>query len=270
MRGGLMRVVAGFDRNDRKLGLNFAAMMLRDRFLGTGLGTLWAILQPASLIGVYVIVFSYLFKSRLPENPDSDLAFVIWLVSGYGPWLAINEGLMSGANAVTGQSNLVKNMAFKTELLPISASLLGFVPLLVSVGILTGLIILDGREPDITWSIIPLVLVLQMTFVAGLGLMLGAINVFIRDLTLALPTILTVLLFLSPVFYPITLFPEPLQPYVQWNPIYVIANGYRAPIAYGEFPPWWQLVYLAVLAVVTYTLGLAYFRTVKNHFHGRL
>jgi lipopolysaccharide transport system permease protein len=195
---------------------------------------------------------------------------VIWLVSGYGPWLAINEGIMSGASAVTGQSNLVKNMAFKTELLPISATLLGIVPLLVSITILTVLILLDGRQPDIAWSIMPVVLAFQMIFVAGLGLILGAVNVFIRDLSLALPTLLTVLLFLSPIFYPISLYPEPIQAIVEWNPFYVIANGYRAPIVDGQFPPWWQLVYLGILAVITYALGLGYFRMVKNYFHGRL
>lgn len=262
--------IAGFDGHDRRLGFNFATMMIRDRFLGTGLGIAWSLLQPALLIAVFVFVFSFVFKTRLAGNEDSELAFVIWLVSGYGPWLAINEGIMSGANAVVGQSGLVKNMAFKTELLPISATTLGLIPLLVSVVILVALIALDGRAPGLSWLVMAPVLVLQSLFVAGLGLILGAVNVFMRDVSLALPSILTMCLFLSPIFYPIETFPENVQEVVQWNPFYVIANGYRSPILDNQPPPLVQLVYLAILSVVMFAIGLWVFRRLKTYFHGRL
>jgi lipopolysaccharide transport system permease protein len=265
-----MRLLGAFDQNDRRLGVSFAVMMLRDRFLGTGLGTFWAILQPMSLIAVYIYVFSFLFKSKLAGHEESTLAFVIWLVSGYGPWLAINDGIMAGSAAIIGHSSLVKNMAFKTELLPISATSLGIVPLLVSVAILSVLIMLDGREPNLAWLIMIPVLMMQCLFVAGLGLILGATTVFVRDLILLLPTLLTIILFLSPIFYPITLFPEGIRDIVVWNPFYIITNAYRAPILDGELPPWPYLVYLAAVAFPTYWLGLRYFRRVKTYFHGRL
>ncbi len=265
-----MIVAAGFDGNDRRLGINFASMMLRDRYLGTGLGVFWAIAQPLSLIAVFVFVFTYLFKNRLGIQGETDLSFIIWMISGYGPWLAINEGLMSGASSVVGQAGIVKNMAFKTELLPIAATSLGLMPLLVSVVVLTGLILMDGRIPNASWAIIPIVLLFQMLFVSGLGLMLGALNVFVRDISFVLPSLLTMLLFLSPVFYPITLYPEGIQQIVQWNPIYVIANGYRLPIVEGRLPPVDQLVYLAVVSIVVFLLGLAMFRRMKPFFHSRL
>jgi lipopolysaccharide transport system permease protein len=265
-----MSIAANFDRNDRRLGLNFAIMMLRDRYLGTGLGTFWAIAQPLLLIGVFVYVFTYLFKSRLGIERESDFSFIIWLVSGYGPWLAINEGLTSGATSVVTQVGIVKNMAFKTELLPIAATTLGLMPLLVSMAVLLGLIFMDGRAPDATWAIMPVILLFQMLFVAGLGLMLGALNVFVRDVTFVLPSLLTMLLFLSPVFYPITIFPETMREIVQWNPIHVIANGYRLPIVEGKLPPVEQLIYLAVLSIVTFMLGLGMFRRMKPFFHSRL
>jgi lipopolysaccharide transport system permease protein len=264
-----MNFAAGFDGRDGRLGVNFAKMMLRDRFLGTGLGMVWAVLQPALLIGVMVVVFTFIFRSRLPGQ-NSDLAFVIWIVSGYGPWLAINEAIMAGAGAVTSQSALVKNMAFKTELLPIAATVIGLVPLLVTFIILVPLILLDGRVPNVSWTIIPLVLLIQSVFVAGLGLMLGAINVYVRDLTLALPSILTMLLFLSPIFYPISTYPEALRPIVSLNPFYAIANGFRDPIVNGVFPPMWQVGYTAILAVITFFAGLMIFRRLKTYFHSRL
>jgi lipopolysaccharide transport system permease protein len=265
-----MGLAVGFDRNDRRLGLNFAGMMLRDRFLGTGLGVFWAIAQPLSLIAVFVFVFSFIFKNRLGIEGETDLSFIIWTVSGYGPWLAINDGLMSGVSSVVSQTGIVKNMAFKTELLPIAATSLGLVPLLVSVAVLVGLIVMDGRGPNAAWTIVPFVLLCQVLFVAGLGLMFGALNVFVRDISFVLPSFLTMVLFLSPVFYPITLYPEPMQEIVQWNPIYVIANGYRDPIVQGQLPPLAQLIYLGAISVVVFLLGLAMFRRLKPYFHSRL
>jgi lipopolysaccharide transport system permease protein len=265
-----MGLLGGFDRNDRRLGMNFAAMFLRDRFLGTGLGLFWAVLQPAAMIGVYVYVFSFLFKSRLPGLENSEYAFAIYLISGFGPWLAINEGMMSGTNAVVGQSSLVKNMAFKTELLPMAAAVLGLVPLLVSIAGLSVLITLDGRMPAPVWLIMIPYLFFMYLFVAGLGLMLGAANVFVRDISLALPTVMTMLLFLSPIFYSIETFPEGMRDVVKWNPFYVIANGFRAPIVDGKLPPWPQTLYLAVLSFAVYWLGLIVFRRMKSYFHGRL
>jgi lipopolysaccharide transport system permease protein len=265
-----MGIAVDFDSNDRRLGANFAVMMLRDRYLGTGLGTFWAIAQPLMLIAVFVFVFTYLFRNRLGIERETDFSFIIWMISGYGPWLAINEGITSGATAVTAQVGIVKNMAFKTELLPIAATTLGLMPLLVSVAVLTVLIFMDGRTPDATWAIMPLILFFQMLLVAGFGLMLGALNVFVRDVTFVLPSFLTILLFLSPVFYPITLFPEAMRDVIQWNPIHVIANGYRMPIVEGKLPPTEQLIYLGVLSIVIFVLGLAVFRRLKPFFHSRL
>ncbi len=263
-------IATRFDKNDRRLGFNFAGMMLRDRYLGTGLGIVWAIAQPLSLIAVFVFVFTYIFKNRLGIEGETELSFIIWMVSGYGPWLAINEGLMGGTNAVVGQTGIVKNMAFKTELLPIAATSLGLMPLLVCVAVLTVLIFMDGRIPNATWAILPVVLFFQMLFVSGLGLILGAFNVFVRDIAFALPSLLTMLLFLSPVFYPITLYPEYLREIVQWNPIFVIANGYRMPIVENQLPPLIHLAYLAVVSIITFLLGLGVFRRLKPYFHGRL
>lgn len=265
-----MLLVEGFDQNDRRLGLNFIGMLLRDRYLGTGLGAVWAIVQPLSLIAVFVFVFNFIFKTRLGIENESDLAFIIWLVSGYGPWLAIMEGLSSGTGSVVGQTGIVKNMAFKTELLPIAASVVGLVPLLVSVVVLLCLIIVDGRTPDVSWLIMAPVLFCQLLFISGCSLLLSAVNVFVRDVSFVLPSFLTMLLFLSPVFYPITLYPEWMQEIVKWNPIYVTSNGYRAPIVEQQVPPLEQLIYLALMSLGVFLLGLTVFRRLKPHFHSRL
>lgn len=259
----------GFDGRDARLVLNFARMMLHDRFLGSTLGGVWAVLQPALLLGVFVFVFTVVFPSRV-EGSSSSLAYVIWLISGYGPWLFVSEGLGSSANAVVGQTGLVKNMAFKTELLPIASTTLGVVPLLVSLVAIAALLILDQRTPTLAWLTLPGVLALQVVFVAGLGLFLGALTVFVRDIPLALPSFLTMLLFLSPIFYPVSSYPDAIQAVARFNPFYVIANCYREPILNGALAPAWQYCYLGALSPGVFISGLGFFRKLKTYFHGRL
>ena len=223
-----------------------------------------------SAAGVFFIfVFTFVFPSRLPGREGS-LPYVIWLLSGYGPWLAISEGLSSSTISVVGSAGIVKNIAFKSELLPIVGALLGIVPLLVSFGLILVLQLGSGEIPSWACLILPLIIALHMAFVAGLGLFLAPLNVFVRDTALALPNILTMLLFASPIFYPITSFPMGVQSVLRFNPFYVIAECYRAPILEGRVPPLWMIVYLSIVAAAAMFAGLWWFRRLKSFFDNRL
>lgn len=262
-------MLAGFDRRDFGMLTNLFRMTLADRFLGSALGIVWAVLSPLMLMGIFVFVFTFVFPSRLPGR-EGVLPFVVWLISGYGPWLALNEGLSSATSSVVSNSGIVKNIAFKSELLPMVGALIGFVPLLVSFAIVLVLQLLNGEAPGLAWVVLPAVIVLQFIFVSGLGLFLGALNVFVRDTALVLPSVLTLLLFASPIFYSLSAYPEAAQKILVFNPFYVIAEGYRAPILNNEPPPLWMLVYLASLSACIFASGLWWFRRLKSFFDTRL
>jgi lipopolysaccharide transport system permease protein len=259
--------ILGFDRADSRRLLNFLKMGLRDRFLGSTLGLVWAILSPLLMMGIFTFVFAFVFRSRLP-GAETSLSFVIWLISGYGPWLAISDSLATSTGAVTGNSGLVKNLAFKTELLPIAGSLMGLVPLAVSTCYLVALLALTGTRPSLSWLAIVPVLLLQFVFIIGIGLCLAAMNVFVRDT--ALPNVLMLVLFSSPIFYPVSEFPKVLQGAMQFHPLQVIAEGYRQPLLYRAWPAPWSLAYLAVLSATAFLGGLVFFRRLKGYFDARI
>jgi lipopolysaccharide transport system permease protein len=269
LRIGVRVVGFGFNRSDARLALNFFKMGLQDRFLGSSLGAVWGILNPLVLLGLFTIVFGFVFNSKLPGATTS-LGYVIWLISGYGPWLAVSESMSAAAQSVVGNVGLVKNLMFKTELLPIAATLVGMVPLLVATVYLSVLFGVDGRLPTYHWLVILPVIVCQFMFVAGLGLMLAALNVFVRDVGVILPNVLLVLLFASPIFYPITTFPPGVQHVLQLNPFYVLSEGYRQPILNDRFPPIWELLYLVGVAFGSLAVGLEFFRRMKSNFDGYL
>lgn len=260
---------AGFDRRDLGMLLSLFRMALSDRFLGSALGLIWAVLSPLMLMGIFVFVFTFVFPSRLPGR-DGALPFVIWLISGYGPWLGISEGLSSATSSVTSSAGIVKNIAFKSELLPVVGAMLGLVPLSVGLGLVVVLKLISGE--GLSWTVIavPVVIALQLVFVSGLGLFLSALNVFVRDTALALPSVLTILLFASPIFYQISSYPAVIQKILVFNPFYVLAECYRAPLLTGTLPELWMLAYLALVSSALVAAGLWWFRRLKSFFDTRL
>jgi len=136
--------VAGFERRDLLTIWNFARMFVRDRFLGSRLGSIWAVINPLLLMALYTFVFGFVFKARLPGS-ETTLAYTAWLIAGFGPWLAISEGISSAAASIHGNSGIIKNLAIKSECLPLAAVLVGLIPLLVSLLFLLALLIADGN-----------------------------------------------------------------------------------------------------------------------------
>lgn len=261
--------VLGFERRDLRLGAGFLRMALRYRYLGSALGVAWAVANPLLLLGVFVFVFGFVFPSRVPGGAGG-LAFVVWLISGYGPWLAISEGLSAAAVSVVGAAGIIKNLPVKAELLPLAAVLTGLVQLAVALAVVVALDAASGRGPSWSWLVLPVVAGLQLVLVAGLGLVLAALTVVVRDVALVLPNLLLLVLFASPIFYPVEAYPAGVGHVLRLNPVYLIAEGYRAPLIRGETPPAWALAYLAVLAPLAFVLGLRFFRRLRAHFEARL
>jgi lipopolysaccharide transport system permease protein len=259
----------GFDRRDASTVWNFFRMFLRDRFLGSRLGTVWAVLNPVLMLSTYTFVFGFVFKAKLP-GADTTLAYATWLIAGYGPWLAISESLNSSAQAIVGNSGLVKNMAFKTECLPLAASILGMVPLVISMAFAATLMVVDGNLP--TWHALAVFagVALSFAFLAALGLGMSVLTVFVRDFALILPSLLLMLLFASPIFYPLDAMPGILRRVSQWNPFFLIAEFVRQPLVFHTIPPWHQWLYVAALTAAIGLVNLAFFRRLKGSLSSML
>lgn len=255
----------GFNRYDLRLLLNLFKMNVRDRYLGSSLGSFWAIANPLFMLCLYTYVFGFIFKIRLPGS-ETTLDYVVWLISGYGPWIATTEAVIASASSVFGASGMVKNMAFKTELLPIAGSLIGTISLAVSSVFLLILMIYAGNTP--TWHVIllPIVIVLQFAWIIALGMWLSAITVFVRDIMQILPNLLTVLMFVTPIFYPFSSMPSLVQQLSLVNPFYHLAESYRTILIGHQVPNVGGLAFVAALSIFIFYFGLAAFRRAKGYF----
>jgi len=259
----------GFNKQDIRLALNLFKMNVRDRYLGSSLGSFWAIANPLFMLALYTFVFGFVFKVRLP-GADTTLGYVTWLIIGYGPWIATTEAIMASTTSVVGAAGVVKNMAFKTELLPISAAFVGLISLGVSLVFLLILMTIAGNAPD--WHIVwlPLIVALQFFLIVSLGLWLSAINVFMRDLSIALPNMLTIIMFATPIFYPIESMPPLAKELSSANPFYLIADAYRSVLLHNTTPSLAGMSYIILLSLIIIYFGLAAFRRAKGYFDSAL
>lgn len=259
----------GFNKKDVRLAINLFKMNIRDRYLGSSLGSFWAIANPLFMLGLYTFVFGFIFKVRLP-GAETTFAYVVWLISGYGPWIATTEAIVASTTSVVGASGIVKNMAFKTELLPIAAAFVGLVNLLVSFIFLLILMTVAGIFPS--WHVIwlPLIISLHFFFIIGIGFWLSAINVFVRDLTQVLPNLLTIILFLTPIFYSMDNMPKIVQHLSFANPFFQISDAYRSVLIRHQSPDFWGILYVAILSGVIFFFGLRAFRRIKGSFDAAL
>lgn len=264
-----MKTLLGFNASDVRLGFNFFKMNLRDRYLGSSLGGAWAILNPLMMLGIYTFVFAFVLKSKLP-GAETSLAYVVWLISGYGPWLATTEGINAATTSVTGSVGLVKNMAFKVEILPLAAAGVAVVSLSVALFFTLALNTLDGNVPSFALALLPAVIGIHFLLIGALGLWLAAANVFMRDMSLVLPNILMVVMFLTPIFYPINLLPLPLQTVTMANPFFHISESYRSILLSNTLPNVAGLLYVALVGLVCFRTGLTAFRRVKPYFDAAL
>jgi len=255
----------GFQRQDIRLIFSMFRMNLNDKYLGSLLGTAWVVIQPLLLLGMYTFIFGFVFKARLP-GADTKLSYAIWLISGLVPYFLISESLMNTTNCVITNSSLVKNVIFKTEILPLASSLIAFVPFLAGMIFLFILLLIDGNYP--TWHIILLlpVAALQLIFVAGIGLFLGSTAVFVRDLREIMPTVTLFILFFTPILYPMEIMPRVIQRITFFNPFYQAVKPYQDILVHHRTPNWGGIVYLIILSGFLIIAGLGYFRKLKGYF----
>jgi len=233
------------------------------RYRGAMFGVLWIFLSPLLMLTVFAFIFGHIFQARWPQQATG-LPFWLLLYSGLIAFNIFAETVSRAPTAVRGYPSYVKKIIFPVEILPLvplGASLVhaGF-NLLILVAALawTG-----NLHPDI--MLFPVLLAPLILFSLGLAWFLAAWGVFIKDMTQIVPVFVQMLLFLSPVFYPIEAVPQKLQPIYLHNPLGAVIEACRAVVA-GNPVPWtaWSLALL--LSVVAFVLGYAFFQHSREEF----
>jgi lipopolysaccharide transport system permease protein len=203
---------------------------LKTRYSGTALGTVWAFALPLLQIIIYIAVFGFLFKSKLPGS-DKTLMYVIWFLLGYSPWMLVSECLPGSASCMQANAGLIKSFPFQKQIIVYSVVLSALPQLALCLAISLILIIATGvslRLSSLVYQLVGISDLLLIVVVASLCLSL--LGLVLRDLPVVLPQLLMMLLFASPIFFPASALPPVLSACAQINPLVVAIDLIRAPI----------------------------------------
>jgi len=232
---------------------------LISRFSRSKLGGLWAILNPLSQVLIYALILSNVLRAKLP-GIDSQYAYAIYLMAGILGFTLFSEIVGRCLNIFIEYGNLIKKMSFPRVTLPaiaIGSCVINNLFLFIS---MLGIFALLGHQFNMAmlW-LVPLTLVV-IVFSLGIGLILGVMNVFLRDIGQVIPIILQMLFWFTPIVYPVTIIPEAYRHWLNLNPMYPISDAYQQILVYGNSPQWGGVLIILAIGIILSIVGLFMFR----------
>lgn len=233
---------------------------IKVKYKQTALGVAWVILQP--LIGM--LLFTLLF-GRVAQLPSDGLPYPLFYYSSLLSWTYFSTALIGASNSVLNNTSLITKVYFPRVLLPASAVIGALLDLAIASLILIGLLFYYDVPFNAGLLLLPAVLGLLVLFTLGVGMLLGALNVNYRDIKHALPFIVQLWMFASPVVYPISMVPEKFQWVVSLNPMVGIIEATRALVANNPIP--WNALAVSCAAIVAMLMvGFWYFERTERRF----
>lgn len=230
----------------------------KSRLARSKLGTVWLVLQPLAQVLIFAMILSNVLAARL-QGVDSPYAYAAYLLAGLLCWNFFSEIVQKCLTVFIDQASLLKKMRFPRITLP----LVVVGSALVSNGILAvvtlAILPIIGFTPNVYWLWLPVLIAITAGFATGLGLLLGTLNVFARDIGQVMSVVLQLWFWLTPVVYPISIVPERFRAAMVFNPMAALVEGYEAVLVYGTAPP--AILWLpAALACLLLVLALHAFR----------
>jgi len=241
-------------------------MVVRDvasRFVGSGLGILWAFALPILWMAVYTTVFSVILRVPTPEGFAS---FPEFLMAGLLPWIAIQEGISRSASALTDNASLVKKTVFPVELLVLSVVLAAVVNEVIALAVYAVYVALVGHL-SLPWLLLLIpALFLQVTLTFGIGCIAATLTAFVRDAFQLIGILLTVVLYATPIVYPAALVPARLRWILAANPAAHLVEWYRRAFTLHRTPDPGSILFLTAIAAACALVGGALFLRARPHF----
>ena len=249
---------------NRKLLFELTKNDLKQKYIGSFLGALWAFIQPTATILIFWFVFQVGFRSQ----PVDNFPFILWLVAGILPWFFFAEGLSNGTNSIMTNSFLVKKVVFRVSLLPIVSLLSALVVHLFFIFFMFGMFVYYGYVPDIYWLQIVYYLFATSVLLLGLSWITSSVVVFFKDIGQFVAMVIQFGFWLTPIIWSMKMVPEQYQWLIKLNPVYYIVEGYRNSMIYHKwfFEDLSMTIYFWTVTMMIFILGALIFKKLRPHF----
>ena len=244
----------------------FATREIAMRYRQSWLGMFWAVLTPLLMLGVYTLVFRHVFKVRWPGAEETNLAFALRLYAALAVFNFFSECVTRAPRLVLDQPHLVKKVVFPVEVLPWVSMLAALVHLGIAAVVLAAFMLWNNSALPLSMLALPLVWLPLVPLCVGLGWMLSAIGTYVRDVSQIIGLAMSLVLFMSPVFFPVEALPQSLQGWMFLNPLALTMTETRAVLLAGHWPHWGALALQLAGCLLVAIAGAIFFRAARKGF----
>jgi lipopolysaccharide transport system permease protein len=231
------------------------------RYKQTAIGAAWAVLQPF----LTMVIFGMVFR-KFANVPSDGLPYAVFAYTALLPWTLFSHAVSRASLSIVGQASVISKVYFPRLIVPLSATVSGLVDFAVAFILLIAMMIWYGILPN--WGILtlPLFLLFALSTALSIGLWLSALNVKYRDVTHAVPFLIQIWLFASPIAYPVSLVPERWRLLYSLNPLVGVIEGFRWALLGKESPDFVAIAISAVAVIALLFTGLIYFKRMERTF----
>lgn len=260
-RGHPLRIELGELWRYRELAYFLVWRDVKVRYKQTAVGVAWAVLQPLTTMLIFTFVFG-----RFARFPSQGLPYPVFVFSGLLPWTYFSSALSQISMSVVQSTSLVTKVWFPRLLLPFAAAGSPAFDLVIASTVLVAVMGFYSLAPAATAPLVLVALLLAFVTALGFGLFFAAINVRYRDVPYALPFVIQIWLYLTPVIYPVAALPERWQWVLSLNPMSAVIGGFRWALVGTPFPTTGQLAVSLGVACIVLVTGLAFFNRSERSF----
>ncbi len=262
---GIGTVFSSFWRH-RQLVLQMVRREIVGRYRGSLLGLLWSFVNPVLMLAVYTFVFSIVFQARWGKGGEDKYEFALVLFAGLIVFNLFSECVSRAPGLILANVNYVKKVIFPLEILPWVT--LGSALFHAGISLAVLLLFLGAIGSAIHWTVLllPIVVLPLLLLIMGLSWLLASVGVFVRDVGQFINMVMTILMFMSPIFYPASALPESVRGYLFLNPLTFIIEQARDVVIWGTLPDWGGLAAYSVIAMAAAWAGLFWFAKTRKGF----
>lgn len=231
------------------------------KYKQTVLGALWAIIQPFFSMVVFTIFFG-----KLAKMPSDGIPYPVFSYSALVPWTYFTGALSSAGNCLVGNSNLLTKVYFPRVAIPVASVLAGLIDFVIA-SLLLGGIMMFYQIP-FRWELIfwPILILPMMLLALGLGMLLASLNVKYRDIKYTIPFGIQLLLFLTPIIYPISIVPEKYRMFISLNPLTGIIEAFRSVVVQNKPVDFIAIGVSLIIIIFVFFIGLSVFQNTEKKF----
>jgi lipopolysaccharide transport system permease protein len=231
----------------------------QSKYRNSLLGAAWTLINPLAMIIVYTMIFSQIMHSKLP-GIDGSFAYSIYLCAGILTWGLFAEIVSRAQNTFLEHANLLKKLSFPRLCLPVIVVTNAMINFFIVFGLFSIFLVISGNFPGLVYLALFPVLAILIVFAIGLGISLGVLNVFFRDVGQLFGIVIQFWFWLTPIVYPISILPESMRSLMSYNPMANLINAFQDILVTGQWPIWQSLLPVTIIAIALCALGMRLFR----------